>query len=774
MHTLAIASLTGLCTLLFISGDPSHSGGDTSGYPEGPTQPNLKITSVAITDSEGEPISPQAGEPFWLRVDYEYSNPGCSRYTIERTVNGFTNSSESLDWGCGETGTTNWSHLSGSWLMHRGGTYEVSVNLDSGNTIAEAEEIDNLWTFDLEVGGSVSPEWALVEADAGRVLLGDGTGVVVGSMDDAVDFHHPWLAGNDSLGRPRLVAANQNTLGPNGRPLNANHATAVMGIVLSRGANDGDLTGMAPDARYVVAEFYNRDDIPGLTPLSVFDAAGFLVNHGAEVINMSWSWFLDPVEARSGEGALTNLMADYLAYGLNIVCVPAVNQIPDVTSPTAPGAARNTISVGGLDDSLTRAWSPQNHGPTADGRSKPDLLGNDAESTLSIRPGWADGRPVIAEIYGTSFAVPFVTGAVAQLLDYGKSNGENTDHRVMKAVVMNSGVKALDADGTPWDNSAIQALDDEQGTGILNMVRAHAMYSAGQQNGDVQQQGYDLRTVSGTTSGQYPTGRVIYRLGAMSGTPGQFDATLVWDRHTFWDDANGDGQIDASDSFYTRDTDTQDNLDLVLYKNGLLIASSRSTVDNVEHLSIPDLGGGIYELHVERRYVPSSGDEEEFAIAWLSEGNWTQDYTRASYTPFGVGCPGSNGTPVLEQVPGSNPWVEGTLRVRITNLSRTFSFGTVFMAVGISKTEWGGVSLPIALGDMGLWGCTGYTSVDVAFPLVSFLGTATWNFDIPRDFSLVGMPFYNQGYILDPAANPAGAIVSNAAEALIGGRVIGR
>ena len=92
--------------------------------------------------------------------------------------------------------------------MHKAGTYEITVSLDSDNAIAEVEESDNLWTFDIEIDGTVTPEWALVEADAGRVLLGDGTGVVVGSMDDAVDFHHPWLAGNDSLGRPRLIAAN--------------------------------------------------------------------------------------------------------------------------------------------------------------------------------------------------------------------------------------------------------------------------------------------------------------------------------------------------------------------------------------------------------------------------------------------------------------------------------------------------------------------------------------------------------------------------------------
>jgi hypothetical protein len=769
MRTLIAICLSPLLAPILASiwPGPLRGAGDSADT----EKPDLKVESILITDAQGGVISPQAGELFWVRVDFKYERPVCTPYTIERTVNKFKRTSDPIDWGCGLEGSTSWSHIDGPWLMHKSGRYEVKVKVDSGRAIDEEEENDNDEKVKFEFGGTVTAEWALVEADAGRNLLGDGTGVIVGTMDGALDIRHPWLKGKDSLGMPRLVAANQNTLGPKNRPVNTTHATAVMGIALARGKNDGDFTGMAPDARYVTAEFLNRAGVPDLNLPHVFDAAGFLVENGAEVINMSWSWFSDEIEAKLGEGAVTNLLTDYLAYGQNIVCVAAVNQFPDSTQPTAPAAARNAISVGGLDEDLTRAWKSQDHGPTRDGRSKPDLLGNNAQNAVGLHSDWEDGVPVGRDLFGTSFAAPFVTGAVAQLLDYGKANGENTDHRLIKAIVMNSGVKALDSDGAPWDNTAVQALDDEQGTGILNMVRAHAMYSPGRQVGpDVAPMGHDFRSISGTTEDPYPGGRVIYNLGLLTGPPAQFDATLVWDRHTYWNDTNSNNQIDAPDDFYTLPTDTQDNLDLVLYRNGTPLISSRSTVDNVEHLSVVNLQPGVYELHVERLDRPFSGDGEEYAIAWLGEGSWTQSFTRASFATFGTGCPGSSGNPVLELVAGHKPWIDGQLQVRVTNIPRELSFGSVIMFVGFSNTEFQGLPLPTGLSSFGLGTCTGYTSFDVGFPLLSFLGTATWTFDIPNEPDVVGMHFYNQALVWDPGFNPAGYIVSNAGDGVIGGR----
>lgn len=586
---------------------------------------NLAITSVSITDYDGNPITPTAGEAFYVRVDFEYDDPVCTPYRIRRVVNGWENLCPTVTWGCGGSGANFFWHNWGRWVMHHGGTYSVTVTLDPDHVINEADESDNTVTIEFIVEGTVTPEWALVKAEEGMNLLGDGTDVIVGTMDDALDFNHPWLAGNDSRGRPRLVAATQNSLGAGGSPVNANHATALMGIVLARGTNAGDITGLAPDARYVTAEFINRAQIPDLQEQDVLDAAGFLADHGAEVINMAWSWWYGSVnDSYAGEAPVTALMADYLAYGLDIVCVAAINQLPDHTRPTAPGSARNVIAAGGLDTSLQRAWIEQDSGPTLDGRCKPDLLGNNSEHAVALDPAWRNGFPAADGWWGVSFSVPFVTGAVAQMLDYGKHHGMSTDHRLIKAIIMNSGRHALDADGSPWANSSTHPLDFQQGTGIFDMVRCHQMYSAGQQScGPVLSSGHDLATISGVADGGSAQGLARYMLGVPSGAA-DLNITLVWDRHTFWDDVNSNDQIDAGDSFYHLAEDEQDNLDLVLYRDGVELATSCSTVDNVEHISLSGLVPGYYEFCVRRLAVAGSGSDEAYAIAWNSDQTWLQ------------------------------------------------------------------------------------------------------------------------------------------------------
>ena len=458
-----------------------------------------------------------------------------------------------------------------------------------------------------------------------------GTDVIVGTMDDAFDFLHPWFTGNDSRGRPRLIAAVQNTLGAGGSPTNSGHSTGVLGIVLARGANDGDITGLAPDARYVSAEFINRANVPGLPELDVLDAANVLLTNGAEVINMPWSWWTGSVpDSESGEAPITDLMADYLAYASNIVCVAYVNELNFPTIPTAPGAARNVITVGGLDQDLEHAWSFDNYGPTRDGRCKPDLLGDGATNCIAPYWDWRDGFPDAIGFWGNSFAGPFVTGAAVQMIGCAKQHGLNRDHRLIKALILNSGVTALNDDGSPWSNSQTVPLDNQQGTGILNLQRVYAMYSAGRQpTGPVAVPGFDFTTIFGTNAPGVNTlgstnGVVSYRLGSPAAASADLDVTLAWDRHTFWSDVNGNGRIDAGDTFYVNNnTDAQNNLALVLYCNGVAIAQSVSALDTIQHLHLTGLSPGAYELKVERLFVPNSGGSEPYGLAWYSSVPWT-------------------------------------------------------------------------------------------------------------------------------------------------------
>ncbi len=146
------------------------------------------------------------------------------------------------------------------------------------------------------------------------------------------------------------------------------------------------------------------------------------------------------------------------------------------------------------------------------------------------------------------------------------------------------------------------------------------------------------------------------------------------------------------------------------------------------------------------------------AFGWIG-----RPQLEAIYTPFGAGCPGGTGlTPTLAARFGSRPRPGEKLLVRVENLANNTA---AFMAVGFSSIPTG-----IDLTDAGLWGCKAYLDVDVLIPLPVQRDApfAEWRFDMPLH-APVGIRFYNQAIILDPDANPAGVIVSNAAEIRIVG-----
>jgi hypothetical protein len=172
-------------------------------------------------------------------------------------------------------------------------------------------------------------------------------------------------------------------------------------------------------------------------------------------------------------------------------------------------------------------------------------------------------------------------------------------------------------------------MDYQQGTGILNMQRVYAMYSAGQQRtGPAAVPGFDFATVYGTNATGVTLGSsngvVSYLLGSPASATADLDVTLAWDRHTYWTDVNGDGQIDAGDTFYVNtNTDAQSILNLVLYRNGVVVAQSISAIDTIQHLHLTNLTSGAYQLNVTRQYVPTAGTNESYGLAWYSSVPWT-------------------------------------------------------------------------------------------------------------------------------------------------------
>ncbi|MFQ5506458.1 MAG: hypothetical protein ACE5F1_16940, partial [Planctomycetota bacterium] len=127
----------------------------------------------------------------------------------------------------------------------------------------------------------------------------------------------------------------------------------------------------------------------------------------------------------------------------------------------------------------------------------------------------------------------------------------------------------------------------------------------------------------------------------------------------------------------------------------------------------------------------------------------------ASFTPFANGCAGQHkGSPVLQAKSGSRPILGRRFDLQLTNLPNT----TVppILLLGASAQRWGGLTLPLDLGPLGMPRCTLY--VEAAIPMV--LASSNWSAVVPDDSLLLGISLYNQAVV--------GGVVSNAGRAILG------
>lgn len=253
----------------------------------------------------------------------------------------------------------------------------------------------------------------------------------------------------------------------------------------------------------------------------------------------------------------------------------------------SPATCYNGIAVGVYNNGNS-PW-----GPTPDGRCKPDLT------------SWGNQDTV------TSYSTPVVAG-VATLLLQAANHGDGgtnivaaTDIRLLKALLLNGAIKPIGWTNTPSSplhfvygagavnavNSWEQLVGGQHGPGsceILPMGGAHPsafvanvtpLSGAAVTNNLLR--GWDLNTLR-VTNYATDAAKDYYFHVAGPGTASSFTgtATLVWNRQA--------GQSGIN------------NLGLYLYDaiSGQLINCSTSMVDNVQHIYLPSLRPGWYDLQV--------------------------------------------------------------------------------------------------------------------------------------------------------------------------------
>ncbi len=141
---------------------------------------------------------------------------------------------------------------------------------------------------------------------------------------------------------------------------------------------------------------------------------------------------------------------------------------------------------------------------------------------------------------------------------------------------------------------------------------------------------------------------------------------------------------------------------------------------------------------------------------------------KASFSPFGTGCPTSVGTPQLAAVQGSVPMVGGTFSLDLTSLPTSVLVRATGL-IGATNTMWGSLPLPFGLQGIGMPGCQLLVSSDFSPQTLNISnGTARWDLPIPNNPALAGGIFHLQALVFLPGTNAFGAVVSNAGTASMG------
>lgn len=138
-------------------------------------------------------------------------------------------------------------------------------------------------------------------------------------------------------------------------------------------------------------------------------------------------------------------------------------------------------------------------------------------------------------------------------------------------------------------------------------------------------------------------------------------------------------------------------------------------------------------------------------------------YGEPGFGYFGGGCAGSTGSPA-RIFAVSPPTLGGTLVMDVVDVP----LDVAFMTLGLSRTLSSVGPLPIDLAPVGAPGCIARVSTDITGIVFGSFMQVQWSLPVPNQIAFLGLPFYVQGYPLDPTANAFGVTASHAWAGIVG------
>jgi len=296
--------------------------------------------------------------------------------------------------------------------------------------------------------------------------------------------------------------------------------------------------------------------------------------------------------------------------------------------PLYPAAGANVIGVGVVDsvrvDDLQTSLAnfalayPEHSsfGPTAEGRSKPDIV---APGNCMTASAFDNGLYEPAGDW-SSYSTPIVAGAAALLIEKAKTD-QNLEavlspvgrSCLVKAILLNSAKKL-----PFWHKGRLGKADDHtspldyiQGAGLLDAFGAYEQLVAGKTaDGVCPETGWDINTV-----GDGSDGRRVYEIDINESEGKMITATLNWNRHYQQDypfDPLHQKNADLRLELWAVDANDPNQMFLLDY--------SDSRCDNLEHIyTAAEPNYSTYRVVV--TYSPRTNPnlppaDEPYALAW--------------------------------------------------------------------------------------------------------------------------------------------------------------